>query len=42
MASVCMEMDDPAQAFECFEKAIKSDANDPDIYYHRGQGLRKS
>jgi import receptor subunit TOM70 len=42
MASVCMEMDDPAQAFECFDKAIKYNANDPDIYYHRGQGLRKS
>ena len=26
-------------AFECFDEAIKHNADDPDIYYHRGQVL---
>jgi mitochondrial import receptor subunit TOM70 len=38
IASVHMEQGDPKKAFECFEEAIKHDADDPDIYYHRGQG----
>jgi mitochondrial import receptor subunit TOM70 len=33
-----MEQSDPEKAFECFEKAIEHNPNDPDIYYHRGQG----
>lgn len=39
VASVHMEQGDPEQAFECFEEAIKHNPNDPDIYYHRGQGM---
>lgn len=39
IASVHMEEGDPEKAFECFEEAIKHNPNDPDIYYHRGQGL---
>jgi mitochondrial import receptor subunit TOM70 len=39
IASVHMEQGDPTKAFECFEEAIKHNPNDPDIYYHRGQGL---
>ncbi|KAL0574550.1 TOM (translocase of outer membrane) complex component [Marasmius crinis-equi] len=39
IASVWMEQTDPAKAFECFDKAIEYNANDPDIYYHRGQVL---
>ncbi|KAF6756591.1 ADP/ATP carrier receptor [Ephemerocybe angulata] len=39
IASVHMEQGDPAKAFECFDEAIKQNANDPDIYYHRGQVL---
>ena len=39
IASVHMEEGDPKKAFECFEEAIKHNPNDPDIYYHRGQGL---
>jgi import receptor subunit TOM70 len=39
IASVHMEEGDPGKAFECFEEAIKHNPNDPDIYYHRGQGL---
>ena len=39
IASVHMEEGDPNKAFECFEEAIKHNPNDPDIYYHRGQGL---
>ncbi|KAF8632464.1 hypothetical protein AX15_001866 [Amanita polypyramis BW_CC] len=39
LASVYMEQGDPKKAFECFDEAIKHDANDPDIYYHRGQVL---
>jgi hypothetical protein len=38
LASVHMEMEDPRSAFHAFESALKSDADDPDIYYHRGQG----
>ena len=33
-----MEQGDPKKAFECFEEAIQQNPNDPDIYYHRGQG----
>lgn len=29
---------DPATAFGDFEAAIRHDADNPDIYYHRGQG----
>ncbi|KIM87836.1 hypothetical protein PILCRDRAFT_814554 [Piloderma croceum F 1598] len=39
IASVHMEQGDPKKAFECFEEAIKHNADDPDIYYHRGQVL---
>ncbi|KAJ7027553.1 hypothetical protein C8F04DRAFT_90544 [Mycena alexandri] len=39
VASVHMEQGDPAKAFECFDEAIRQNANDPDIYYHRGQVL---
>lgn len=38
IASVYMERGDPPKAFEAFEEAIKHNADDPDIYYHRGQG----
>ena len=38
IASVYMEQGDPKKAFDCFEEAIKHNADDPDIYYHRGQG----
>jgi hypothetical protein len=33
-----MEQGDPKSAFECFDKAIEHKPDDPDIYYHRGQG----
>ena len=39
IASVHMEQGDPKKAFECFEEAIKHNPDDPDIYYHRGQGV---
>ncbi|KAE9394939.1 mitochondrial outer membrane translocase receptor TOM70 [Gymnopus androsaceus JB14] len=39
IASVYMEQSQPEKAFECFEEAIKHNADDPDIYYHRGQVL---
>lgn len=39
IASVYMEQNDPEKAFQCFEDAIKYNKDDPDIYYHRGQGL---
>lgn len=39
IASVYMEQGDPQTAFECFEKAIAQNPDDPDIYYHRGQGM---
>lgn len=38
IASVYMEQGDPEKTFEAFEEAIKHNPNDPDIYYHRGQG----
>ncbi len=38
IASVYMEQSAPEQAFKCFEDAIQHNPNDPDIYYHRGQG----
>ncbi|KAI9463853.1 hypothetical protein HD554DRAFT_2316055 [Boletus coccyginus] len=37
LASVHMEEGDNAQAMKCFEDAIKTNENDPDVYYHRGQ-----
>ncbi|KIY44657.1 mitochondrial outer membrane translocase receptor TOM70, partial [Fistulina hepatica ATCC 64428] len=37
LASIYMEKEDPTKAFACFEDAIKINADDPDIYYHRGQ-----
>ncbi|KAI0300644.1 mitochondrial outer membrane translocase receptor TOM70 [Multifurca ochricompacta] len=39
IASVHMERGDAAKTFEAFEEAIKHNASDPDIYYHRGQVL---
>ncbi|KAJ7226889.1 hypothetical protein GGX14DRAFT_627391, partial [Mycena pura] len=39
VASVHMEQGDPGKAFECFDEAIRQNADDPDIYYHRGQVL---
>lgn len=39
IASVHMEQNDPVKTFECFEEAIKHNPDDPDIYYHRGQGM---
>ncbi|TKY87675.1 hypothetical protein EX895_003256 [Sporisorium graminicola] len=36
-ASVHMELSDKEAAFKDFDKAIEADAQDPDIYYHRGQ-----
>ena len=41
IASVHMEQGNPKLAFECFDDAIKQNPNDPDIYYHRGQGTRR-
>ena len=38
LASVHMEQGNPTLAFEHFEQAIAQNPNDPDIYYHRGQG----
>lgn len=38
IASVYMEQGNTEKAFEAFEEAIKHNPNDPDIYYHRGQG----
>lgn len=38
IASVHMEQGEGTKAFECFEEAIKHNPQDPDIYYHRGQG----
>jgi len=34
-----MEQGDVVKAFEAFDEAIKHNASDPDIYYHRGQGM---
>ena len=39
LASVHMEEGDNAQAMKCFEDAIKINEDDPDVYYHRGQGV---
>jgi len=39
IASVHMEQTEPEKAFEAFEQAKKYNAEDPDIYYHRGQVL---
>ena len=39
LASVYMEQGDPEKTFECFEEAIKHNSSDPDIFYHRGQGM---
>jgi len=39
IASVHMEQGDPKAAFDCFEKAVEYNSEDPDIYYHRGQVL---
>ena len=36
-----MELNDPTQTFESFEKAIAENKNDPDIFYHRGQGMSR-
>ena len=41
VASVHMEQGNPGKAFECFDAAIKENPKDPDIYYHRGQGMNK-
>lgn len=38
IASVHMEQGNPDKAFECFDEAIRHNPDDPDIYYHRGQG----
>jgi import receptor subunit TOM70 len=38
LASVYMEQGDSAATFASFETAIKHNGQDPDIYYHRGQG----
>jgi mitochondrial import receptor subunit TOM70 len=42
LASVYMELNEPEKTFECFEEAIKHNKNDPDIFYHRGQGMAVS
>jgi len=39
IASVYMEQGDSKKTFECFDDAIKQNPDDPDIYYHRGQGF---
>nr|GAT49152.1 ADP/ATP carrier receptor [Mycena chlorophos] len=39
LASVHMEKGEPSKAFEAFDAAIAANADDPDIYYHRGQVL---
>jgi tetratricopeptide (TPR) repeat protein len=41
IASVHMEQGNAKLAFECFDDAIKQNQNDPDIYYHRGQGTHR-
>ena len=38
LASVHMEEGDNAQAMKCFDDAININEDDPDVYYHRGQG----
>jgi tetratricopeptide (TPR) repeat protein len=42
IASVYMEQGNAEKTFEAFEEAIKHNPNDPDIYYHRGQGQWRS
>lgn len=39
LASVHMEEGNNAQAMTCFEDAIQINEDDPDVYYHRGQGM---
>jgi import receptor subunit TOM70 len=39
LASVYMEQGDPKKAFQCFDDAIEHNPNDPDVFYHRGQGM---
>ncbi|KAL5521946.1 TOM70 [Sanghuangporus sanghuang] len=39
IASVHMEQGNSVDAFAAFDRAIKYDSKDPDIYYHRGQVL---
>ena len=39
LASVYMEQGDPKKAFQCFDDAIVHNPNDPDVFYHRGQGM---
>ena len=34
-----MEQSDVSKTFGAFDEAIKHNASDPDIYYHRGQGM---
>ena len=38
LASVYMEQGDAKKAFQCFDDAIGHNPNDPDVFYHRGQG----
>lgn len=38
LASVFMEEENPTEAFACFDKAENQNKDDPDIYYHKGQG----
>lgn len=40
LASVYMEQGDPKKAFQCFDDAISQNPNDPDAFYHRGQGTK--
>ena len=39
IASVYMEQGSVEKTSEAFDEAIKHNASDPDIYYHRGQGV---
>lgn len=39
LASVYMEQGGPKKAFQCFDDAIEHNPNDPDVFYHRGQGM---
>ncbi|KAG5721679.1 hypothetical protein E4T56_gene10499 [Termitomyces sp. T112] len=39
-AKIRFEQDDEEAAFKCFENAIIRDGDNPDIYHHRGQGMR--
>ena len=34
-----MEMGETRAAFDAFDSAILHNPNDPDIFYHRGQGI---